>query len=345
MASAVLFLSGVVFFGSLLGTQLCRQAEKKRKLWLWVVLAALFALSFLPESLMAAQRLRLAVSPWLNLAYLVGLPVLLLLLGRKGEKRMYKKFVLLALAVPFSLTGCWDKKDPEDRAFIITLGADAAENGCHFTFAPANIETGEAEIYAAESETLSGAVAQVDTYTSRKTDLGQLKTVILGEGLLRDSARLDALLGELERSQAVSRIDAWRRISAAVSVEKAAKEDSKTGLFLWDGYKNTGEEVAVTKGIDLDTFLTERTERGGNGVLPRIRAEGERLRLGGGMAVSARGASILNEEEERGYLFLLGDAEGRFWKEGIKRRFCLWRLQKQRRTTIFRRQGTPFSAP
>lgn len=28
MASAVLFLSGVVFFGSLLGTQLCRQAEK-----------------------------------------------------------------------------------------------------------------------------------------------------------------------------------------------------------------------------------------------------------------------------------------------------------------------------
>ena len=98
---------------------------------------------------------------------------------------MYKKFVLLALAVPFFLTGCWDKKDPEDRAFIITLGVDAAENGCHFTFAPANIETGEAEIYAAESETLSGAVAQVDTYTSRKTDLGQLKTVILGEGLLQ----------------------------------------------------------------------------------------------------------------------------------------------------------------
>ena len=224
---------------------------------------------------------------------------------------MYKKFVLLALAVPFFLTGCWDKKDPEDRAFIITLGADAAENGCYFTFAPANIETGEAEIYAAESETLSGAVAQVDTYTSRKTDLGQLKTVILGEGLLQDSARLDALLGELERSQAVSeKVMLLAADSASACVEKAMKEDSKTGLFLWDFYKNTAEEVAVTQGIDLDTFLTERTERDGNGVLPRIRAEGERLRLGGGMAVSARGASILNEEEERGYLFLLGDAEG-----------------------------------
>lgn len=29
---------------------------------------------------------------------------------------MYKKFVLLALAVPFFLTGCWDKKDPEEAA-------------------------------------------------------------------------------------------------------------------------------------------------------------------------------------------------------------------------------------
>ncbi len=87
MASAVLFLSGVVFFGSLLATQLCHQAETKRKCWLWVVLAALFALSFLPESLAAAQRLRLAVSPWLNLAYLVGLPVLLLLCGKRGGNR------------------------------------------------------------------------------------------------------------------------------------------------------------------------------------------------------------------------------------------------------------------
>ena len=53
---------------------------------------------------------------------------------------MYKKFVLLALAVPFFLTGCWDKKDPEDRAFIITLGVDAAENGCHFTFMPQRVK-------------------------------------------------------------------------------------------------------------------------------------------------------------------------------------------------------------
>ena len=87
MASAVLFLSGVVFFGSLLGTQLCRQTEGKRKIWLWVVLALLFAASFLPETLAAAYRLRLGAAPWLNLVYLVGLPVCLLLFGKKGGEK------------------------------------------------------------------------------------------------------------------------------------------------------------------------------------------------------------------------------------------------------------------
>lgn len=223
-----------------------------------------------------------------------------------------KKLLLLALLPPIFLTGCWDKKDPEDRAFIITLGADSTDKGCSFTFAPANIETGEAETYTAESETLAGAVAQVDTHTSRKTDLGQLKTVILGGDLLQDSAKLEALLGELERSQTVSEKVMLLATdgSAAECVEAAMAEDSKTGLFLWDFYKNTAREVAVTKGMDLDTFLTERQEQGGCGVIPRITAKDGKLKLGGGMAVTPAEVYPLDDTEERGYLFLLGEAEG-----------------------------------
>ena len=173
----------------------------------------------------------------------------------------------------------------------------------------------KAETYAAESETLSGG-RRAGGYlcSSRKTDLGQLKTVILGKGLLQDSARLDALLGELERSQAVSeKVMLLAADSAAACVEKAMKEDSKTGLFLWDFYKNTAEEVAVTKGIDFGYcfHLTERTGRAAmacfRGFAPRGKGCGLAVAR---PAVSTRGASILNEEEERGYLFLLGDAEG-----------------------------------
>jgi len=218
---------------------------------------------------------------------------------------------LLLLLLPLFLTGCWDKKDPEDRTFIISLGVDSGENGCRFTFAPANIETGEAETYTAESGTLAGAVAQTDTRTSRKTDLGQLKTIILSTDFLKKQGELEALLQELERSQTVSEkvMLLATEDSAEDCVKAVMKEDGKTGLFLWDFYRNTAGEVAVTKGTDLDSFLTERKERNGKAILPRISVADEKLELGGGVAVTEE-VYFLSDKKERGYLFLLGEAEG-----------------------------------
>lgn len=250
---------------------------------------------------------------------------------------MRKRLLFLAL-LPLLLTGCWDRKDPEDRAFIITLGVDAEKDGYGFSFAPANIETGEAEIYTANAQTLAEAVAQVDCRTSRKTDLGQLKTVILGADVLREEQKLMAFLRELERSRTVSEkvMLLATENSAADCVDAAMKEDGKTGLFLWDFYKNTAREVAVTKGMDLDTFLTEWQEQEHCAVLPRISVEEteesvdksekkeasdqtKKLRLGGGMAITADTAYFLNDTEERGYLFLLGEAEGALIETAYRR--------------------------
>lgn len=84
VVSAVVFLSGILFFGSLLSVKLCREPEQKRKTWLWVWLLAIFALSFLPETLSAAYHLRLAVAPWFHFFYLGVLPLLLLFRIKKG---------------------------------------------------------------------------------------------------------------------------------------------------------------------------------------------------------------------------------------------------------------------
>ena len=46
------------------------------------------------------------------------------------------KFALIAL-LPLLLTGCWDGRDPEDRAYVITMGIDKGEDGLLVTFAPA----------------------------------------------------------------------------------------------------------------------------------------------------------------------------------------------------------------
>lgn len=86
MASVSVFLSGTLFFGSLLGVQIFRQQETKRKTWLWVWLAAVFAASFLPGNLSTAYHLRMSLAPFLNLLYLVIVPLLLLLFAGKGGK-------------------------------------------------------------------------------------------------------------------------------------------------------------------------------------------------------------------------------------------------------------------
>lgn len=86
MASVSVFLSGTLFFSSLMGARMAGQAEKKRKNWLYAALAALFLLSFLPEDMAQAQELRLRASLWLNGFYLLLLPAVLLFLAAARRK-------------------------------------------------------------------------------------------------------------------------------------------------------------------------------------------------------------------------------------------------------------------
>lgn len=91
MASVAIYLSGVLFFGALMGVQIFHQQETKRKTWLWLWLAAIFAASLLPKNLSAAQRVRMEIAPWLTLFYLVLVPILLLLFTRKGGEKNAKE--------------------------------------------------------------------------------------------------------------------------------------------------------------------------------------------------------------------------------------------------------------
>ena len=86
MCAAVVFVSGVLLAVVYLAVRLFPQTREKRKQWLWGVAVLLWAISFLPENLTAAYRLRMEIAPWLQLLYLVVLP-LVLLLFRKGGKR------------------------------------------------------------------------------------------------------------------------------------------------------------------------------------------------------------------------------------------------------------------
>ena len=82
MCTAVVFVAGVLFAVQDMGARLFG----KKKRWLWGAALLLWAVSFLPENLTEAYRLRAMVSPWMQLGYGLVLPLVLLFLQRGGEK-------------------------------------------------------------------------------------------------------------------------------------------------------------------------------------------------------------------------------------------------------------------
>lgn len=223
------------------------------------------------------------------------------------------KWVILTILPLFITTGCWDKRDPEDREYMITMGIDKGTDGYLISFAPAKTGEKDPETMVCEGSTLADAIACNDSRNSRKTELGQLKMIVFGKSILEDQERLQSLLEELKRSQEISKKVTVLGTEAAAQdcIEAMLEEDDGTGLYLWEFYKNTAKEVGVTKGLDMDTFFTELKEQKGSCVLPRLEPAEKGLYLGGGVALAnVKLATFLDDKEEQGYLFLLGEAEG-----------------------------------
>ncbi len=226
---------------------------------------------------------------------------------------MRKTITLLLLILPFCLTGCWDGKDPEDRSYIITLGVDRTEDGLLFTFAPAKTTDGETKVYSMQADTLAKAVARADSHSSKEVYLGQLKTVVFGKALLEDKTAFAGITEELLRGVAVSEkvMILATEADAKSCVDAITEIDHSTGLFLWDFYKNTANEVAVTRAVDLDIMQTDLQVQKGSLILPRMTVTEEGISLGGGIALhNATYAFALSDDMEQYALLLLGEGDG-----------------------------------
>lgn len=221
------------------------------------------------------------------------------------------------------LCGCWDNREMEDRSYIITMGIDKNKQSGRYvvTLAPAQLSavSSEEETQTEEKavsvagDSIASAIRQADTYSSKQVYLGQLKTVVLGKEVLQDESLFKSLLDELERNQDISGkiILLGTEGTAAECVNAILEADASTGLFIWDFYKNTAQDVAVTTKLDLETFLRELRSGEGNSILPKITVEENKIKLGGGIAIAQyRFLDPLSDEEEQGVLLLKGQGKG-----------------------------------
>jgi spore germination protein KC len=242
-------------------------------------------------------------------------------------KMRYKKmlFIFFMLVLSFCLTGCWDKRNMEDRSYVITMGVDKYQGDERQRY---SVSLGSAKISELSDEpkqegdissiqvqgnTLAEAIHKADCFHSRKMYLGQLKTVIFGQDLLEDKELFLSALDELERNPDISEkvILLSCKGNAIDGIELILKQDTSTGLFIWDFFKNSVQDIAVTEKLDLETFLMELRNSNGQGVIPQIHFADNRIRFGGGTALADYTfCGYLSDEEERGLQFLKEQGKG-----------------------------------
>lgn len=260
----------------------------------------------------------------------------------------YFKFIFIAV-IPFLLTGCWDKIELEERGFVVTLGVDKYDkkddDTAGFTGNEENdrylismefpnlsevsqnmggMDSGggkEGEsggggsgkiVKKAKSETVSGAMRVIDTYSSQRLYYGHTKVGIIGQELLNDPVLFKEALDALERDREIS-----RKIILLATKGKAdniLKSPSSTrpliGIFVNDFYKNNNKNVGVTFRQDMEYVIQDMLS-GDTTIIPEIEIENEEPKIGG-LAVIKNYKLVgwLNDMQTRGYLWVNDDNMG-----------------------------------
>ncbi|SEK96469.1 Ger(x)C family spore germination C-terminal domain-containing protein [Paenibacillus sp. OK003] len=119
--------------------------------------------------------------------------------------------LLLIFIFPL-LTGCWDRLDPENMAFIMAVGVDPGpQNDYIYTFAVAMPKSNSSmnsesksesksivNVFSQEGASLSSAMLTSQSYVARRLTLIHSKAFILGDGVAREG--IMPVIGEVVRN-------------------------------------------------------------------------------------------------------------------------------------------------
>ena len=114
-------------------------------------------------------------------------------------KATYK--ILLLLSIMFLLSGCWDREELEDRAYVIGLGLDKSEKESNIkvTMLIANPEVGSMqggggsiekpkEIISFDANDFITAKGTANAVVSREISYDLLKIIVVSEELAKDQS-------------------------------------------------------------------------------------------------------------------------------------------------------------
>jgi len=158
--------------------------------------------------------------------------------------RILANVLIVLLSLPI-LTGCWDRQDPENMAFVIAIGVDPGpKNNYLFTFAiavPKLLGAGGQSsdamnksivVHTVEGSNIVSAILASQSFVARKITLTHAKAFVLGENIAKKG--IMPVLSEVVRSQEFRRsFYVMTTHGNAETYIKNIKPTTETDISLW----------------------------------------------------------------------------------------------------------------
>jgi len=187
---------------------------------------------------------------------------------------------LLVVCCILILSGCWDRREIEERTSVVALAVDKHEQGIQVTIqVPIPIKIvgsggggggdggqGAVQLFTSSGQDLTDAFKNVQKQLNNELDLGQMQLVVISEALARDG--LEDITDALQRMHQVR-----RRLWPVVVEGKAEKAlvvgpqlEQIPAFYLIDMLQNDVKQKRLFD-FNLGTFLSELMDEAENPVL------------------------------------------------------------------------------
>ena len=237
------------------------------------------------------------------------------------------KFILLALFIPFILSGCYDRYEIDNLAYVIAIGGDIGENNeINITYQIAvplkitgeNSETGKAtySTYTVTAPSLSIGNAVLNSQISKELNLSHVELIVYSEELARKGieGHINVFLSHTEIRPSV--IFAVCKGKAQDVLEKVSPKLEVSPARYYELLFNTSNYTSQTARSKLIDFYTsaQSIDRNGFGVYIKLKNEdNEESELSqDGLAVfkGSKMVGILDKEHIISHLILTNKLKG-----------------------------------